>query len=77
MTKPRKPRRKGNGRPVRLPNEFNVSVTPQIDAGVDAACAYLGMAKSQYAREAIMVRLINEGFIARPTPAAPNVEKAA
>jgi hypothetical protein len=48
-----------------------VSLTPEIDAGVQRACTYLGSTGSQYMREATLMRLINDRIVLPPSPPVP------
>jgi hypothetical protein len=64
-----KPARKR--RALRLTCERMVSLTPEIDAGVQRACTYLGSTGSQYMREATLMRLINDRIVLPPSPPVP------
>jgi hypothetical protein len=47
--------------------EIMVGITPKIKAGIEIASEFSGMKPSQYARQAIIEKLIRDGFVERPT----------
>jgi hypothetical protein len=64
-------RRRGNTRPVRLPCPASVSLSPEIEAGIDLAAKYLGHSKSQILRTAATEWLIRNGVMVAPVLPAP------
>jgi hypothetical protein len=47
--------------------EIMVGITPKIKEGIEIACEYSGMKPSQFARQAIVEKLIKDGIFERPT----------
>ncbi len=52
---------------AQITSEFMVGVTEKIKDAMETACEFSGMKPSQYARQAIVEKLVREGFIHRPT----------
>jgi hypothetical protein len=50
-----------------ITHEFMCGVTEKIRDAMEAACEFSGMRPSQYARQAIVEKLVREGFINRPS----------
>jgi hypothetical protein len=49
-----------------ITQEMMVGITPKIAEALEIACEDIGMRPSQYARQAIVEKLVREGFMARP-----------
>jgi hypothetical protein len=46
--------------------EMMVGITPKIRDAIENACEDIGMKPSQFARQAIVEKLVREGFMTRP-----------
>jgi hypothetical protein len=46
--------------------EMMVGITPKIKDALEYACEDIGMKPSQFARQAIVEKLVREGFMTRP-----------
>jgi len=57
-----------------ITHQVMVGVTPKIKFGLENACTFLGTPESQFCRQAILEKLIREGFV-RP-PMLKNFEPA-
>jgi hypothetical protein len=53
-------------RPVRYQNELNVNLTDEIKAALITAVEFTGTTAGQYARQAILEKLLRERFISHP-----------
>lgn len=51
---------------ARLTVEMSVSLTPEISQALEIATQFQGMKPSQYARQAVLERLVSQGFIEHP-----------
>lgn len=47
--------------------EMMVGITPKIQEAIEVACEFSGLKASQFARQAIVEKLVREGFIRRPS----------
>jgi hypothetical protein len=63
---------------ARLTIEMSVSLTPEISQALEIATEFSGMKPSQYARQAVLKRLVSQGFLEHPMKrlAAANAAKA-
>ncbi len=46
--------------------EMMVGITPKIKDALEFACEDIGMKPSQFARQALVEKLVREGFMTRP-----------
>jgi|EndMetStandDraft_7_1072992.scaffolds.fasta_scaffold1742156_2 hypothetical protein len=46
--------------------ELSVSITPEMDEALKVATEFQGMKSSQYCRQALLMQLINQGFMVHP-----------
>jgi hypothetical protein len=51
---------------ARILSELSVGLTPEIEAAMKVACEFQGMKPSQYARQAVLHKLVAEGFMQHP-----------
>ena len=51
---------------ARLTVEMSVSLTPEMDQALKIATEFQGMKPSQYARQALLERLVAQGFLEHP-----------
>ena len=50
----------------RILSEMSVGLTPEIEAALEIAADFSGLKPSQFGRQAIIEKLVREGFIKHP-----------
>ena len=56
--------------------ELSVSITPEMDEALRVATEFQGMKSSQYGRQAILLQLINQGFMVHPMQQRANAAQS-
>jgi hypothetical protein len=51
---------------AQIKSEMSVGLTPEIEAALQVAVEFVGMKPSQFARQAILEKLVREGFMRHP-----------
>jgi hypothetical protein len=51
---------------AKIKSEMSVGLTPEIEEALKVATEFQGMKPSQYGRQAILERLVREGFLKHP-----------
>jgi hypothetical protein len=51
---------------AKIKTEMSVGLTPEIQEALQVAVEFQGMKPSQYGRQAILERLVREGFMKHP-----------
>lgn len=51
---------------AKIITEMSVGLTPEIQSALTVATEFQGMKPSQYGRQAILERLVREGFLRHP-----------
>jgi len=64
-------------RKARIKAEVVVGVTAEMGEALENAVNYIGTTQSQYSRQALLEKLIREGFLAPPMPKSNNSAVAA
>lgn len=62
---------------ARILTELSVGLTPEIEAAMKVACEFQGMKPSQYARQAVLHKLVAEGFMQHPMQKAAQQRQSA
>lgn len=52
--------------------ELSVSITPEMDEALKVATEFQGMKASQFCRQALLLQLVNQGFMVHPLQARAN-----
>jgi hypothetical protein len=51
---------------AKIKSEMSVGLTPEIEAALNVAVEFQGMKPSQYGRQAILEKLVAQGFLKHP-----------
>jgi hypothetical protein len=51
---------------ARILSEMSVGLTPEIEAALEVAADFSGLKPSQFGRQAIIEKLVRDGFIKHP-----------
>ena len=62
---------------AKIKSEMSVGLTPEIESALQVATEFQGMKPSQYGRQAILEKLVREGFLKHPMHKAWDTPQAA
>ena len=51
---------------AKILTEMSVGLTPEIDAALEIAADFSGLRPSQFARQAVIEKLVREGYLKHP-----------